>query len=190
VTAAAPGSAGERLRALVAAHDPADAREAASKARFLAELDRLEHPCDEKAHRVHVTASAVVAGPRGTVLHLHRRIGRWLQPGGHVEPGELPEDAARRETLEETGLVVRHAADPPELLHVDVHPAPRGHVHLDLRFLLVAQDADPVPSPGESQQARWFGWSEAEAVADDSLAGALRAARRVWPRSEGGDHDV
>ena len=50
-------------------------------------------PCDPTADPVHVTASAVVAGTRGTVLHLHRRLGRWMQPGGHVDPGESPPDA-------------------------------------------------------------------------------------------------
>ena len=124
-----------------------------------------------------MTASAIVVGSRGTVLHVHRRTGTWLQPGGHIDPGEAPTDAALRETLEETGLAVRHPDTGPCLIHVDVHDAPRGHVHLDLRYLLLAPDDDPAPAPGESQEARWFSWDEAEAVADESLRNALRAAR-------------
>lgn len=163
------------LRALVQAHVTHDARERAAKARMLAELDRLVRPFDREADPVHVTASAVVAGQRGTVLHRHRRLGRWLQPGGHVDAGESPAEAAVRETVEEIGLAVSHPADGPSLVHLDVHPA-SGHVHLDLRFLLLAADQDPSPGPGESPLARWFTWEDAGAIADDALVGALRAA--------------
>ena len=170
---------GEGLRTLVERHRARDARERDARSRFLAELDRLPRPLDRDADAVHVTASAVVVGRRGTVLHRHRRLGRWLQPGGHVEPGESPPEAALRETVEETGLDVAHPEGRPRLLHLDVHPAAGEHVHLDLRFLLVAGDLDPRPSPGESPDVRWFTWEEAEAIADEALAGALRAARDV-----------
>lgn len=165
------------MRRLVAAHVPGDPREERAKARFLAELDRLRAPCDRDADSVHVTASAIIVGARGTVLHLHRRLGRWLQPGGHVEPGEDPAQAAVRESREETGLPVAHPPGGPELVHIDVHPA-SGHVHLDLRYLLVAPDEEPSPGPGESPQVRWFSWDEAGAMADEALAGGLRRAER------------
>ena len=64
-------------------------------------------------------------------------------------------------------------------MHVDVHDAPRGHLHLDLRYLLLAPDDEPAPAPGESQEARWFSWAEADEVADESLRNALRAAARA-----------
>jgi 8-oxo-dGTP pyrophosphatase MutT (NUDIX family) len=119
-------------------------------------------------------------------LHMHKRLHRWLQPGGHLEPGEGPWDAARREAEEETGLAVGHPPGGPRLLHVDVHDAANGHTHLDLRYLLIAPDADPAPPPGESPEARWFGWEAAMAVADVALIGALRAAR-LEPEVEVGD---
>ena len=137
----------------------------------------MASPFDEHAGPVHVTGSAVVVGRRGIVLHIHKRLHRWLQPGGHLEPGEGPWDAALRESHEETGLVVAHPVGGPRLVHVDVHSAAKGHTHLDLRYLLLAPDRDPAPPPGESPQARWFGWAEATAVADEALVGALRAAR-------------
>lgn len=172
--------AASALREELGRHAPADDRERESIATFLDALDRLPEPYDERADRTHVTASAVVVGRRGTVLHVHRRLGRWLQPGGHVDPGEVPSGAALREAREETGLVLAHPATGPCLVHVDVHPAAADHVHLDLRYLLVGSDDDPAPAAGESQEARWFGWDEALALADEGLATALRRARGCW----------
>ena len=165
------------VHAAVSARVPADDRETDARARFLADLERLRAPFSEEADPTHVTASAIVVGSRGTVLHVHRRTGAWLQPGGHIEESEMPPDAALRETVEETGLPARHPDAGPCLIHVDVHDAPRGHVHLDLRYLLLAPDDDPAPAPGESPVARWFSWEEADHVADESLRNALRAAR-------------
>lgn len=142
------------------------------------ELDRLDKPFDESADPVHVTGSAVVVGSRGTILHLHKRLKRWMQTGGHLEPGEMPYDAALRESEEETGLSLGHPAAGPRLLHVDVHPAADGHTHLDLRYLLLGPDAEPSPPPGESPHARWFSWPQALERSDVALAGALRAAQR------------
>jgi len=146
---------------------------------FRAALARLARPFDEAAGPIHVTASAIVVGPQGVLLLRHRRLGIWVQPGGHLEPGEMPADAAAREAAEETGLALRHPAGGPALVHVDVHPGGRGHTHLDLRWLLLAEGT-PRPPPGESQDVSWFSWDEALARADPGLAGALHALR---PRS-------
>ena len=135
------------------------------------ELHRLTRPFDEDADPVHVTASAVVVGPRGVLLHRHKRLGIWIQPGGHVEPNEPLLAAALRETAEETGLAAQPVDDSP--VHIDVHAAPKGHEHLDVRFLLRA-DGDPNPALGESPDVAWFGWDEAAAVSDDALAPVLR----------------
>lgn len=161
---------------LLAAHCPASAREVRSVRRARAYLRWLASPLDRDADPVHVTASAIVVDGAGrTVLHLHRRLGRWLQPGGHLDPGELPADAALREALEETGLPLRHPEAGPRLLHVDVHDGPRGHLHLDLRYLLLAPAHAPfAPAPGESAQVAWFALPEAERRADPGLAEALR----------------
>jgi 8-oxo-dGTP pyrophosphatase MutT (NUDIX family) len=173
------------LRDAVAAFDATTAREIASRARFLAELDRLADPFSRDADPVHVTGSAIVTGPRGTVLHWHKRIGGWMQPGGHVDEGETPWAAALREAQEETGLAVRHPSGGPRLLHLDAHPA-GAHFHLDLRYLLLSGDADPAPPPGESQQVRWFPLAEAMNVADDALIDGLRRLQDYLGSTEGG----
>src|SRR5271170_5731400 len=175
-----------QVRALVAEHRPTSKREAEAKARFLAELDRLADPYDEHAGPTHVTASAIVVGTRGTVLHLHKRLARWMQPGGHIDAGEEPPDAALREAVEELGLEVAHPRRGPRLIHLDVHEAALGHTHLDLRYLLLGEDADPEPPPGESPEARWCEWDEAMGIADDALAPALVIARAQWEASEAG----
>jgi 8-oxo-dGTP pyrophosphatase MutT (NUDIX family) len=166
------------LRAAVGALVPFDDRERASIARLLVELDRLQHPFDREADPVHATASALIANADGIVLHLHKLVGIWLQPGGHIDVGEDPSSAALREATEETGMRCSWTDAGRTLFHVDVHPAARGHTHLDLRYLLTATGS-PSPARGESKQVRWFGWDEAIAVADPGLIGALHKMRRA-----------
>jgi 8-oxo-dGTP pyrophosphatase MutT (NUDIX family) len=157
------------------AADPVDEREAKSAEMFLREIERLKRPFDEHADPVHITGSALITGPRGVILLKHRKLGIWVQPGGHVDRGETPADAAVREACEETGLEVNLAE--LDLAQVDVHPGPRGHTHLDMRYMCHAPDDDPAPPEGESQDVYWFSWDEAIAMADEGVAGLLRARR-------------
>jgi 8-oxo-dGTP pyrophosphatase MutT (NUDIX family) len=183
VSGAAAARDEERLREVLGQlrrHTPADAVEARALARTAALARWLPSPFDEHADATHLTGSAVVAGGDGrVVLHRHKRLGLWLQPGGHVDPGEHAAEAARRETAEETGLHAVHPHGAPQLVHIDVHPAPRGHLHLDLRYLLVADPgAALAPATGESPDVGWFAADEACALADASAAAAIRAGLR------------
>jgi len=162
------------VRSAVGDFDAITPREKASRDRFLLELDRLADPFNRDSGPVHVTGSAIVVGSRGTVLHLHKRLGVWMQPGGHLEPGEAPWEAALRETQEETGLPVHHARSGERLIHLDAHPASSDHFHLDLRYLLWSDDVEPSPPPGESQEVRWFTLAEALERADAGLVDGLR----------------
>jgi 8-oxo-dGTP pyrophosphatase MutT (NUDIX family) len=169
----------ESVRMAVERFSPRTQRETEARRRFLAELAGLERPFDATGGPVHVTGSALVLGPSGTVLHVHRKLGTWLQPGGHVDPGETPSGAALRETVEETGLPVRHPDSGPVLIHIDVHPAADDHLHLDLRYLLLSPEAEPRPAEGESPQVRWFSLDEARAVADPGLVDGIDRLREV-----------
>ncbi len=100
-----------------------------------------------------------------------------MQPGGHIDAGEGPGEAALREATEELGLAVEHPEDGPLLIHLDVHEAALGHTHLDLRYLLLGADTDPMPPLGESPDARWCSWEEAGQMADAALVDALPVAR-------------
>jgi 8-oxo-dGTP pyrophosphatase MutT (NUDIX family) len=67
-----------------------------------------------------VGGRVLVLDPHGRVLLIHERIGdgrtHWLTPGGGLEPGERPRDAAIRETVEETGIAVAVATDAETVL--------------------------------------------------------------------------
>jgi 8-oxo-dGTP pyrophosphatase MutT (NUDIX family) len=162
----------------LAGHVPGDAHERAALRDITAQLEALAAPFDEQAAPTHITGSAIVVSDAGTLLHLHRRAGRWLQPGGHVDGDEMPWDCAAREVLEETGIRARHPQGGARLLHVDVHPAAKGHTHLDLRYLMTATATRPNPPPGESQHVRWVPWDEALSIDEPPLRAALSAARR------------
>lgn len=167
------------VRRAVSGFDAKTPREILSRQTILAELERLVDPYDRATDPVHLTGSAIVSGPRGTVLHRHKRLGIWIQPGGHIDRGETPADAALRETREETGLPVTHPPSGPYLFHLDAHPA-GDHFHLDLRYLVLSDDVDPQPPEGESQDVAWFPLTEAIARADAALVdGLLRLARAI-----------
>ena len=162
-------------------HVAVDDRESESIARFLEVVPTLHDPCREDADARHVTASAIVVSDDGdaVVLHLHKRLGMWLQPGGHVDAGETCAEAALREAVEETGLPVRHHLEGGVFMHLDVHPGPRGHTHFDVRYLLRTPKVPPAPGEGESREVRWFSWAEALDRADAGLTGALAAAKAL-----------
>jgi 8-oxo-dGTP pyrophosphatase MutT (NUDIX family) len=146
--------------------------------RFAAEL---EQPFARDQAGAHFTASACVVDPAGerTCLVHHAKLGRRLQPGGHIEADDAnPAQGALREAREETGLDVRLHPFAPRPLDVDIHEIPAfgdepAHLHLDLRYLVVGEG-----EPGEG--AAWYGFDEALAGADeDALRRLLQKARRV-----------
>ena len=160
---------------------PVDERERESIEKFLADVPHLVEPYDEALGLVHVTASAIVVSDAGdkVALHLHKRLGMWLQPGGHIDAGETPAQGALREAEEETGLPVRHEDGTGLFVHVDVHAGPKGHTHHDLRYVVRAPEVPMNPAEGESPDARWFTWDEAIEIADVGLVGGLLATKAL-----------
>ncbi|AZC54171.1 NUDIX hydrolase [Pseudomonas chlororaphis] len=125
----------------------------------------------------HFTASAFVLNPDRKMLLLHhRKLGVWLYPGGHIEPGETPDVAVLREIYEETGI---HAAllgerdleladaetdvtvlhQPYRILCEFIDDKRGPHYHLDLIYL-TATDLRACPPEREVENARFFSRQE------------------------------
>jgi 8-oxo-dGTP pyrophosphatase MutT (NUDIX family) len=144
--------------------------------------DELGEPFSREQAGAHFTASALVvdmAGGRTCMIH-HAKLGRRLQPGGHIEPDdETVPKAAVREVLEETGLSVRLHPWAPRPFDVDIHEIPEredepAHLHLDMRYLVVADESELAAG------AEWVPLDEAIAAADEpALARLLRKAQRL-----------
>ena len=158
-------------------HRPADEKEARDRDRILAFVLRHERPFDRAILEGHLTGSAITVsadGSRVLLLH-HRKLDRWLQPGGHGDPGETTgEEVALREAFEETGIegLALHPSA-PRPLDVDVHDIPAragepAHEHLDLRYLVAAPAGAAVaPDLAELHEVRWVPWDEVEALGPD-----------------------
>jgi 8-oxo-dGTP pyrophosphatase MutT (NUDIX family) len=177
-------SAAELLEDL-RSHTPLGEPEATSLDRIRSLLQSSDDPFT-RARTEHVTGSAVVARPAGDAYLLvhHRRLGRWLQPGGHVEEeDETVFASALREAREETGVEDLQAPFGKRVLDVDVHPIPAFdsrplHIHFDVRYLFTTPQEILTPSLDEVLGAAWFSIEEALAAdVDGSLARALTKAR-------------
>ena len=174
------------LRRAVDAHEPADEQERADLARLRAMLDAEPEPWS-RAVPMHVTGSALVVHPptRRVLLRWHAKQERWLQVGGHFDPGEDdPYAVALREGEEETGLTDLRPLGGERLFQVAVvpvnaTPAEPAHEHADLRYLLATDRPDDVPAELEGVPLRWCTFAEAHAVADPGLERLLRRAEAV-----------
>ena len=144
----------------------------ADKTMIIAEATSRVDFFDRFANPRHATASAMVVGPRGIILHKHKKFNAWIQPGGHIDPGESPWDSAIREGREETGLQLVHPNATPLLFHISCHPAGE-HFHLDSQYLVLGGKEDPSPPEGESQEISWFDLERAREVADKSMKDPL-----------------
>jgi 8-oxo-dGTP pyrophosphatase MutT (NUDIX family) len=157
---------------------------------FLAHL--REHPDGtwRTCAPAHVTASAAILDPsaRRVLLVMHRKVGRWLQPGGHCEAGDATlAEAALREATEESGIAGLRLV--PGILQVDRHPAPcrPGVVdeHLDVRYLVVAPSGAAPLVSDESDDVRWFGWEDLPGGIEPTIVEMLAAARAALASSGG-----
>ncbi|MYB10748.1 MAG: NUDIX hydrolase [Acidimicrobiia bacterium] len=107
----------------------------------------------------HLTGSALVVDSAGTntLLMLHAKFGRWLQPGGHADGDANLAAVALREATEETGIDGLRIW--PRPLHLDIHevdpPGEDPHLHFDVRFLVQAPAGARPQGNHESRALRW-----------------------------------
>jgi 8-oxo-dGTP pyrophosphatase MutT (NUDIX family) len=136
----------------------------------------------------HLTGSAWILSPdrRRTLLTLHRKLGKWLQLGGHADGDPDLLSVALREAREESGLA-RVRAVATAVFDVDRHWIPPhggepGHWHHDLRFVIEADPAEPL---SVSDESRALAWVEVAAVPglnpEESMARMVRKTLGAAP---------
>jgi len=114
----------------------------------------------------HITASAWIIdnGGASALLVHHRKLNKWLQPGGHTDGSEDVAAEALREAIEETGLsTIRLATN--QIFDLDIHQIPAhgavtAHFHYDIRFLLIADMLLPITTSHESHDVKWFDFDQ------------------------------
>lgn len=151
----------------------------ASRDEILAFIDAHTDAAHRSCATGHLTGSALVvdATATRTLLMLHRKLGRWFQPGGHADGDTNLAAVALKEAREETGLTGLRVL--PVAIDVDVHtvrpPTEQPHLHLDTRFLVMAPTDAVEVANEESLALRWV----TEADLDDLVPPVDSGTRRL-----------
>ncbi|WP_343561670.1 NUDIX hydrolase [Kiloniella sp. b19] len=116
----------------------------------------------------HITGSAFVVNPARTRLLMthHAKLDRWLQLGGHSDGDCNPLVVALREAREESGLSEIRVIS-ADVFDLDIHEIPArkedpAHFHFDIRYLLEADDSQPLGLTHESRDLKWVPLDELE----------------------------
>jgi ADP-ribose pyrophosphatase YjhB (NUDIX family) len=176
-------SARRPLLALLRAYAalPLDAHEASMVAAIIAFVEANPRCAERSLAEGHLTGSAwiVDATRRRALLTHHRKLGLWLQLGGHADGGLDLREVAWREAREESGLAgVRPLAT--GIFDVDRHRIPARkdepeHWHYDVRFLFEADAGEPLVVNRESRELAWVPLKEIAARnPEESLARMVR----------------
>jgi 8-oxo-dGTP pyrophosphatase MutT (NUDIX family) len=164
-------------QAVLSAWTPPDAAQADLQREFLAHLETNDNGMWRDCLPDHVTGSALVMRGDEVLLVLHGKAGKWLQMGGHCEPGDMTlADVALREAREESGI--EGLTIDPVPLRLSRHRVPfcgDGH-HLDVQFLVRAPlAAEPLLGPHHDQVA-WY--RSAPEPTDQDVRDLIAAARQ------------
>jgi 8-oxo-dGTP pyrophosphatase MutT (NUDIX family) len=130
------------------------------------------------------TATVYIIDEGKVLLIHHRKLQKWLPPGGHLDPNELPSDGAKREALEETGYEIELYKDEnvwikrpnaksferPYLCLLEEIPAYGGrpvHQHIDMIYLARPVSGTKTHNAVETNDIRWFSLEEVEGLESD-----------------------
>ena len=149
----------------------------------------------------HFVATGYIVRDGKTLLLFHKKLQMWLPPGGHIDDGELPDEAVLREIKEETGLEAeilspKRVPDPPETKvkflhvpnHVQLEDIPNGHPqHIDLIYFCRAKDGDAVRAPSEHDDLRWHTVADLQGahISEEVRQTGTLAIRYVMERATG-----
>lgn len=121
-------------------------------------------PYSRSTKQGHITASGLVIKDGKALLIFHPFIRQWFQPGGHIDTGEEPIQAAIREVFEETGVVCESLNEFMEPVDIDLHEIPANpskgedvHLHIDLLFILKALKEGESP---EGIEKAWVSFDQ------------------------------
>ena len=119
-------------------------------------------------------ASAFVINPinKKILLVYHNEFERWVQPGGHIEKNETPEEAVSREVWEETGVKIRLLGErfPREQdfirpIRIQKNRTISGKIHIDIIYPAVPiNEVDHIDSDNDIQKIGWFTRNELERI--------------------------
>lgn len=177
----APQADPVQARRLLEKYRPVEADQVLLRERMLAFIDRYPWDAHLRSRlEGHLTASALVvdADFERVLLLRHKKLGKWLQPGGHCDGDANLPAVALRECLEETGIEGLEVD--PRPIDLDIHPIPArpeapAHLHFDTRFLVVAPPGAAPRQNHESEEVRFFERHQAlEIAGDDSLRRLIR----------------
>jgi 8-oxo-dGTP pyrophosphatase MutT (NUDIX family) len=152
----------------------------------------------DRTSRFHLTSSALIVDPDGdrVLLRWHGRLRRWMQVGGHGDPGEFaPYAIALREAIEESGLsdLSPYPTDEPEIVQVVVVDVPESadeesHRHGDIRYLMASAHPEAIRPESPDTPLRWCGIEEARGlVEEENLRQLLDRTEQVLNRGARGD---
>ena len=122
----------------------------------------------------HFCASVFVINPENKKILLvhHKKFNKWVQPGGHIEDNEIPEETALREVYEETGVKVKligerfpREDDYIKPLGIQKNRNTLGDLHIDIIYAAVpVNNIETTPNTHENNGVRWFSREELETI--------------------------
>ena len=137
------------------------------------DLYRYRKPDGPPRHLVAYFVLVDLAAAR-LLLVDHINAKKWLPTGGHVEPGEDPEETVRRELHEELGIaaepVTGLSSNPLFVTQTTTVGVDAGHIDVSLWYVLRgAMSAPLVSDTSEFAHIRWWTFDEVAAAPQATL---------------------